>query len=85
VKFVTVFLGMVALDFIWSRYITANAIGTAWAASWWATAITLLSGYVTLAFVNDPILLIPACAGAWVGTFAAKWRPQPVEQTTWGD
>lgn len=67
-----VFVGMTSLDFVWSRYVAANIEGSARAASNWAVLITLLSGYVTLSYVNDPRMLLPACAGAWVGTWLAK-------------
>jgi len=71
-KFLFVLFGMAALDYAWSRYSTTNVTGRPALASNWAVAITLLSGLTTLEWMKEPLLLIPACIGAWIGTYAAK-------------
>ena len=71
-SYLLIFILTALLDFVWSRYSVANISGTAAAASHWALAITLLSGVITILFVHDPSMLVPACLGAWVGTYIAK-------------
>jgi hypothetical protein len=48
-------------------------------------AVSAISGIVTILFVKDPWLLIPAAAGAWVGTYAAKWKRSPRRPVDGGD
>jgi hypothetical protein len=63
------FLGMVALDFVWARY-TINLIKKNPAKSGgYAATIMLLNGIVTLTYVHDPWMILPAAAGAFVGTY----------------
>lgn len=70
------FFGMVALDFIWARYTIALTEYRSLAASMWASGIALCNGVVVLSFVHQPTMLIPVCAGAFVGTYLANrtWR-----------
>jgi hypothetical protein len=71
---ILVFLAVLAMDFVWALYAKAIQRHAVIAASSWAGAIIVFSGLSQIAYVNDPILLIPAVLGAVVGTAAAmKW------------
>ena len=64
-----VFVAHVVLDFIFARYNIACAQRRSLAASGWATGIVFCSGYVTIEFVSNNRMLIPAALGAFVGTY----------------
>ena len=71
------FFGMVALDFVWARY-TITLIKKHHAVSGtYAAIIMLLNGVVVVTYVSNPWMILPAAAGAFVGTFiggkADKW------------
>ncbi len=68
-----VFLAYVGLDFVFARYTKATAQDKPMAASVWATSILLFTGYVTISYTQDPWMLVPSAAGAFVGTYAAVW------------
>lgn len=66
---VLVFLAYVALDFVFAKYVSATAEARGGAASSWSTGIVAFSGYITISYVSNPWLLIPAGLGAFVGTY----------------
>lgn len=71
-QIIFVSVGMIILDFVWGRYVHVMAHGSSIIASNYAVLITIVSGFVTVAFVHNNWLLIPAAVGAWIGTYAAK-------------
>ncbi len=64
------FLAMFATDAAWSLYVAAVAAGAALAASGWAVALFLLGAVAIIGYTRDRWLLIPAAAGAFLGTYA---------------
>lgn len=68
-KSLLAFFGMVALDFVWARYVISLTKKHAVVGSTYAAAIMLLNGVVTLTYVSDPWMILPAAAGAFIGTF----------------
>lgn len=64
-------------DFVWARYITAIAEARKLHASAWAVALLVLSGVATIAYVNNHWMLIPAAAGAFVGTWFSIRKSAP--------
>jgi hypothetical protein len=62
-----VFFGMVILDFIWVGYVVSLQKTQAVSAGLWAAIMIIVTGFVTVSYVNDPWLLIPAALGAFVG------------------
>lgn len=69
------FLALVILDFLWGRYIQSVNGTTPFMAGFWALLIFSVGGMVTLAYVNNKWLLIPASLGAFIGTFiSVKWK-----------
>lgn len=70
---VLTFLLMVALDFMWAYYTMYTSSRKAFGASFSATSIMVLTGLVTVLYVNDPYLIPVVGAGAFVGTYSAIW------------
>jgi len=64
-----VFVAYVGLDYVFARYTRAAAEGRQVPASNWAVLITLFNAFVVISFVKDPWLILPSCAGAFVGTY----------------
>lgn len=64
-----VFLAMTALDFVYAEWAKACADRRPMAASLYAALLILLAGYVTRSYVEDAWMLIPACLGAFAGTW----------------
>lgn len=70
--YVLVFLGMVATDFLWAHYTLALTRHQAFRAGLFAAGLIVLGGFVTVSYVDNHLMLIPAGLGAFVGTFAAS-------------
>lgn len=68
-KFILVFVIVTVADFLWAAYISHTAKGNIWKASFYAAAIALFGGMITLAYINDSRMIIPAVLGAFVGTY----------------
>lgn len=68
-KSLLAFFGMVALDFVWARYVIVLTKKHIAVGGGYAAAIMLLNGVVTLTYVSDPWMILPAAAGAFVGTY----------------
>lgn len=71
VQWVGVAGAMFALDVVFAMYVIATSSKAAEAAAGWASAIVLLNGAVTLSFVRDRWMLVPAAIGAFAGTWSA--------------
>lgn len=67
------FCGMFVLDLLWAWYTNAVAAKHIGAATIASGFIYLVGGYVTVQYVQDPTLLIPATAGAMLGTYVAVY------------
>ena len=73
-QFIGAFCVMFALDFVWARYTAAMVEKHAAYAGLYGAGIVVLNGFVTLLYVATPVLLIPACLGAFAGTYIAiRW------------
>lgn len=71
---VLVFLAVAALDFVWARYTKYVNDGKPVHAGISAIIIMVLGGTAVIGYTSDPWLLIPAGAGAFVGTYGAvRW------------
>ncbi len=68
------FFGMFALDVVFARYALAVTARRPWWASSYAAVCLLLGGSVVVTYANDPIMLIPAAAGAFVGTYVGMFQ-----------
>lgn len=62
---------MAALDFVWARYTFAMSKKQPFKAGGYASGIILLSGLTAIGYVSDHWMLLPAMAGAFLGTVLA--------------
>ncbi len=67
-----VFLGLIVLDFIWVGYVKSVQKHQPLHSGLWASVMITVSGFVTISYVTDHTLLIPAALGAFVGTWAGS-------------
>ena len=74
-KWIGAFFGVMCLDFVWGKYIQATNGTNPLIAGLWAIPIFLLGGVITIGYISDPNLLIPAAFGAFAGTYlSVKWK-----------
>jgi len=71
IKYLIVFLSIIVLDIIWVLYIRRVSQGKAVSASLYAVTVYLLSSFVTISYIENNYLLIPAALGAIIGTYTA--------------
>jgi hypothetical protein len=62
------FLALAVLDFCWALYTAQVQSGNAYRAGAWAVALYAISAGATIGYTSNHWLVIPACAGAFVGT-----------------
>lgn len=70
-KAALVFAALFALDFVWARYARAMTEQRAARSAHYAAGIILLSGFGITQYASEPLYLIPAALGAWLGTYVA--------------
>jgi hypothetical protein len=68
---ILVFLLMTALDYFWAKYTAAIAGKHPLWAGFHAMIILFFNGAVTIAYVADTWMLLPALVGAFLGTYLA--------------
>lgn len=68
-KSVAVFVSMGAADICWTRYMQRVASKEPVVAGMWSAGIVAIGAVSVMAYVNDPLYLIPAGLGAFVGTW----------------
>ncbi len=66
---VAVFGLVCAADWFWARYIDYIATGKKVLAANYSMLVYLLGAMVVTEYVKNYWMIIPACAGAWVGTY----------------
>lgn len=70
-----VFFATAVTDFVWAMYINANAEKRAVAASLWSGGIIVIGSWVVKTYVDDFVYVVPAAAGAVVGTYVSmQWK-----------
>lgn len=67
-SYFVVFAGTFLLDVMWTLYVRGAAAGHPQRAGLASIGITLCSGMVTLEYIQDHTLLVPAALGAYGGT-----------------
>ncbi len=72
-SWITTFLAVFVADVCWTYWGRRIKDGAPHVAANWAAILFLTSGYATISFVGNFWLLIPATAGAWLGTRFAIW------------
>ena len=70
-----VFTVMFITDVLYALYFTSVRDNQAVMAATFGSSIYLLSALVTTKWIEDSWLLLPAVAGAWLGTFVVvRWK-----------
>lgn len=67
--FILVFLATAIADVFWTRYMRTVTAKKALAAALWSAGIIGLSAFTVVSYTSNHWLLVPAMAGAFVGTF----------------
>lgn len=62
------------LDFVWAIYTRHIVARNAGLAAFWAMIVAALIGVNTISYTENNWLLVPAAAGAFVGTYLATRR-----------
>lgn len=83
-RHVAVFLTAALADVAWASWTMHAAERRAAAAATWGVLIFLFGSVAVRAYVDDPIYLLPAAAGAWVGTYFTVRRKNPARRDTLG-
>lgn len=73
-KYLLVFLAVAFVDIVWTKYIAEVSAKRALRAASWSALIIAMGAFTTLQYVHDNTMLVPAIAGAFVGTFWAVWH-----------
>jgi len=63
-----------ALDWVWTQYIIKVAEKRPTESAFWSMGTIMLSGAAAVEYVKEPLLLIPAGAGAFLATWMAVTR-----------
>jgi hypothetical protein len=71
IRWVGALLALTAVDVVWAFYVRALADGQALASGILSVLIYLIGTSVLLELVKDRKLLLPACIGAFIGTYLA--------------
>jgi hypothetical protein len=59
------------VDFVWAKYIAHTSKSNAMKASFYSALLTIIGAVVTMTYVDDHRMIIPAALGALVGTYLA--------------
>lgn len=68
-KYLLVFIAVAFVDAIWTLYIKAIQENAPFRSAMTGTLIYLLGSYAILSYTESPVYLIPACLGAFIGTY----------------
>jgi hypothetical protein len=69
-----VFFATVGMDWVWAQYTISIQKKQALWAGWYSMWILGLGSVAVLSYTENPLMLIPAVAGAFVGTVFAVCR-----------
>lgn len=70
-SYILVFVAMTVLDFIWAVYTKSVSDNKPLLASAFAVGIVVVGAFVTISYVANHWMLIPAGLGAFAGTWIA--------------
>lgn len=77
-----VFIAALAVDFAWTKYITASAAKLPHTAAFWSMSIILLGAFSVVSYTQNPWMLVPVALGAYASTYLAVWREKRTQTTT---
>ncbi len=68
-KAIFIFFSVSLLNFLWGRYIKHAAQANALSSAIYAGIISLVSSFITIIYISDNRMIIPAALGAFIGTY----------------
>jgi hypothetical protein len=71
VRYLAVFVVTAAIDWMWTRCVACTVEKLRWRAAAWAAVLYASSALLTVSVVDNPWLVLPATAGAYLGTWLA--------------
>jgi hypothetical protein len=71
--YLAAFVALAVLDFVWAEYVASVNSSSPFVAGVWSVPIYAISAGVTIEVVHQPWLILPACLGCFVGTYASVW------------
>lgn len=79
-EYIFTFLSLFAIDIFYTYYLKAVADNKELTASLWSIVVTILGAFVVINYTTNHMLLIPAAAGAFCGTYVGlKLRKKSVD------
>jgi hypothetical protein len=77
-SYVTTFLAVFFVDIFYTYYLKSINNNSALKASFWAAVVWLIGSFAVIEYTANHMLLIPACLGAFCGTYVGmKFRKSP--------
>lgn len=73
IEWLVIFSALTVTDVCWGYYINKVKEGKALPSAVWSVLLYLTGSIAVVGWVKDPWLLIPAAAGAFVGTYISVW------------
>lgn len=69
IKYFLVFSAMIVTDYIWSEWMKSVSENKPFRAGLFSVGTVLAGSFVIISYIENPKYLIPACLGAFVGTY----------------
>lgn len=69
ISYITTFLAVFVVDIFYTYYLKAVTENQATTASAWGAIVWLIGSLAVIEYTADHMLLIPACIGAFCGTY----------------
>ena len=69
--YIFIFLLTIVIDVVWAKWAMHTAAGNPWLASCYSVGIVLGGAVSVIWYLDNRWLLIPICAGSFIGTFWA--------------
>lgn len=69
ISYLTTFLAVFVVDIFYTYYLKSVTENAALKASVWGAVVWLIGSFAVIEYTADHMLLIPACIGAFCGTY----------------
>jgi hypothetical protein len=75
ISYITTFIAVFVVDIFYTYYLKAINENAALTSSIWGAVVWLIGSFAVINYTADHMLLIPACLGAFCGTYVGmKFR-----------
>ncbi len=69
ISYITTFLAVFVVDIFYTYYLKAINENAALKSGFWGAVVWLIGSFAVIEYTADHMLLIPACIGAFFGTY----------------